>query len=228
MAGADDTNVNQKMPWSFLYFGVFVALAVQRLFGASSITYAKGGSVDSINLDLSITESSRRQDGALVLRASTVIEKRPVRLKLVVSDRWTVWKGQTTGPQVAKQADMEILADGTQSAFLDVLVWRSFPSEEAQRSLFCSTYTRLTKSSRDDLERERVVFWISDCGLCGDHEIQLALDLQQKSMKLVIFGVSYGRTYPDRVTEGFEKGLTISASDAGLWPARMKSTVGKR
>ena len=193
------------MPRSFLYFAVLVALAVQRLFGASSITYAKGGAVDSINLDLGVAEASRREDGALVLRASTLIDQHLVRLKLVVSDRWTDWRRQTTGPQSAKQVDMEILADGAESAFLDELVWRSFQSDDPRNSLFCSTYVGLTTSSRDKLERERVVFWVSDCGLCGDHQIQLALDLSQKSMKLVICGVSYGRTYPDRVTEAFEK-----------------------
>jgi hypothetical protein len=194
------------MPRSILFFGVFVALAAGRLFGASCITYAKDGTPDSIILDLSITASSRREDGALVLRISGSIEKRPVRLKVVIGDRWRDWKRVTKGPRTVKEVEMEVLADGPESEFLDKLVSQTFQSE-TPKSMFCSTYVGLTSSSRGDLERRRTMFWIDDCGLCGSHEIQLVLDIQHSSAKMAIFEGSYGGPYRDRINEVFgEKG----------------------
>ncbi|PTY03010.1 hypothetical protein DB347_22710 [Opitutaceae bacterium EW11] len=182
---------------------MFVTLATAPGFGASSISYSKGGRVDSINLDLSVAEVSHRVDGALVVCGSGVIEKKPVRLKLVVRDQWTECKGPRTGEKPELKAALEISADGAESVHLDELVWRSF-SSETRRSLFCTTYVGFTSSRRDTLENRRVTFWASDCGLCGDHEMQIALDVPRKSLQLVIFGVSYGRTYPDRVNEVFK------------------------
>jgi hypothetical protein len=179
-------------------------LVAARLFAASSITYTKRGTVDSINLDLRITEFSRRPDGAFLVSVLGEIEGRPVRLKLAISDKWTDWDGSTDKLKF-KQAEMEILADGEESLLLDELVSRSFPAD-SRRSMFCTTYGGRTASPREDLERRRIIFWVTDYGLCGDHEIQLALDLNAKSMQLIIFEPIGGGKYRDRLNEVFGKG----------------------
>jgi len=184
------------MKLALLLAGVFT-LAATQVFGASTLSYSKDGSVDSINLDLSVSESTRRKDGALVFRAEGELEKQPIRLTLVISDRWTVWRRPTKGG-AAYQADMEILADGVGASTLDEVVWRSF-KRETKCTLFCSTYVGFTSARRDDLDRKKIRFWVSDCALCGDLEIAVGLDVKRKSLKLALFEVSYGRTYPDRV-----------------------------
>ncbi len=199
---------------SLLRLALAFTLLAAPLSAASSITYWKSGAVDSINLDLRITESLRRLDGALLVSASGAIEGRPVRLKLAISDKWTDWEGSTENSKI-KQAEMEILADGESSVFLDELVWRSFQADSRQ-SMFCTTYGGRTTSPREDLERRRIIFWLSDYGLCGFHHIQLAVDLSAKSMHLVIFEPSGGRRYPDRVNEVFEKEIRIRSQALGL------------
>jgi hypothetical protein len=178
---------------------VLFTLAVPPIFGASTISYRKDGSVDSINLDLRMSNAVRRKDGALVLDANGIIEHKPVRLKLLIGNKWTVWKGRSEPPGIVYQASIQMLPDGEESSAFDDLVKRSF-KRNLEQTLFCPTgYVALTNAHREDLERRKVRFFASDAGLCAGFTIQVGLDLREKSVKIAIFEEASGRTYPDRV-----------------------------
>src|SRR5688572_16138110 len=135
---------------TLLTFGLFTFAAASAL-GASTISYHKDGRIDSINLDLRMSDTVRRKDGALVLHAKGVIESQPVRLKLSISNEWTVWKGRSEGPDIVYQASMQILPDGEESSAFNDLVKRSF-KRNSEHTIFCPTgYVAFTNAHLEDL-----------------------------------------------------------------------------
>ena len=177
-------------------------LAVSTAAGASSITYEKGR-VDSINLDLQITEITHREDGTLVLRAKGEIEKTACTLKLTVGMKWKIWQGAANLPTPIYESDMQILPDGDGSRALDALVRNRFNLDEDQTLFSPKGYSALCVSNQKDSERKHVKFFANDA---GDLTIQVAVDVPKLSLKLAIFEVAYGRSYPDRVGDTQQDG----------------------
>jgi hypothetical protein len=184
-----------------------LTLAASTAAGASSITYEKGRG-DSINLDLQITEITHKEDGTLVLRAKGEIAKTAFQLKLTVGVKWKIWQRDSNPQTPIYESDMQILPDGVGSRTLDALVRSSFNLDEDQTFFSPKGYSVLCVSNRKDLERERVKFWANDA---GDLTIQVAVDVPKLSLRLAIFEVAYGRSYPVRVGDTQQDGANQSA-----------------
>src|ERR1017187_8986276 len=182
-------------------------LAASTAAGASSITYEKGR-VDSINLDLQITEITHREDGTLVLLAKGEIAKTAFQFKLTVGMKWKIWQRELNPKTPIYESDMQILPDGVDSRALDALVRNSFNLDEDQTFFSAKGYSALWVSNQKDLERERVKFSANDA---GDLTIQGAVDVPKLSLRLAIFEVAYGRSYPDRVGDTQQDGANQSA-----------------